>query len=168
MKGIMDQKWQRIQEKYVVSAQLSKKYNIKLWIKGVTELLLNHCVDCYKERCIIINAENHSSHDQHIRQQAHALLLDLKANPWKLQHNTKHLLSRNKFFFETSLILNVNEWVKSVNTELERGNRRTLEVTTDIRDFFPASQPEPRPKNRSIIAFKQQLRNNLSDIRSRV
>ena len=60
----------------------------------------------------------------------------------------------------------MNEWIKSVNAVVARSNRQTLEVASDIRDFFPTTKPIPRPKNRLIIAFKETLRQTTSDIRS--
>ena len=102
MKGMLDRRWQRIQEKHINAEHLSKKCNIKRWIKRVSEILLEHCVSCYKERCTIINAENQNAYETHTRNKAYELLLDIKANAWKISHDNTHLLARSKTFFFSS------------------------------------------------------------------
>ena len=67
MKGILDVKWQKNQERFISDQKLGKQYNIKRWNKKVTELLLEHCVTCYKERCSIIAAEGKSDYEKQIR-----------------------------------------------------------------------------------------------------
>ena len=132
----------------------------------MTEILLEYCVVCYKERCKIINAEYQNAFENHTRAQAYELYLDLKANTWKLQHKNMHLLSRSRECFMHGTIVNVNEWIQSINEAIARRNRQTLEVASDIRDFFPTTKPIPRPKTRLIIAFKETLRKKTSEIRS--
>ena len=62
---------------------------------------------------------------------------------------------------------NVNEWVKSIATAVDRSNSKITDVANDIRDFFPTSKPILKPKNRLIIAFKESLKEKATTIRNR-
>ena len=84
IKGALDCKWQRIQEKYISQERFTKQYNIRRWIQRVAELLLNHCVAQYKERCNIINAENQHVFEHSNCTKIYELLMDVKSNPWKI------------------------------------------------------------------------------------
>ena len=68
LKGIVDKKWSKIQEKYIVNEKLGKKINIVRWNKKLTEILLLHCVTCCKERCTIIAAESQSAYEKNIQE----------------------------------------------------------------------------------------------------
>ena len=54
----------KIQERFISDQKLGKQYNIKRWIKKVTELLLENCVTCYKERRSIVAAEGKSDYEK--------------------------------------------------------------------------------------------------------
>ena len=109
MKGMLDRRWQRIQAKHINTEHLSKKYNIKRWIKCVSEILLKHCVSCYKERCSIINAKNQNAYETHTCNKAYESLLDIKANTWKISHDNMHLLARSKTFsFQVQCQMSMN------------------------------------------------------------
>lgn len=105
IKGALDCKWQRIQEKYISQERFTKQYNIRRWIQRVAELLLNHCVAQYKERCNIINAEI-------------SMYLNIVLN-----------------IFEHDTISNINEWVKNITIAIDHNNNKIKEVASDIREF---------------------------------
>ena len=150
----MDKKWSKIQEKYIVNEKLGKKFNIVRWNKKLTEILLLHCVQCYKERCTIIAAESQSAYDQHTREKAIELHHDIRKNKWKLPSDSTHLLDHSKYFFEHDNINNITEWVKNITTATDRANEKTKETASNIKDFFPCTKPIPHPKNRLISELK--------------
>ena len=113
MRGLVDVKWSKIQEKYIHNEKLKKNYNIVRWNKRLTEILIIHSMACYKERCEIITAESKSAHEQHIRIKAKELHANIKKNKWKINHDTLHMLDRSEFFFDNGNIINLQEWTKT-------------------------------------------------------
>ena len=136
VKGLLTPKWSKIQEKYILHEELPSNYNIERWKKKVSEILLLHCVSCYKERCTIIAAETKSAHEQHIRHKAMELLQDVKNNKWKITHDVSHLTDRTANFFEYGNITNITEWTKNMTTAIERSMRRTKENACNLEKFF--------------------------------
>ena len=136
-----------------MNEKLGKKFNIVRWNKKLTEILLLHCVQCYKERCTIIAAESQSAYDQHTREKAIELHNDVRKNTWKLPSDSTHLLERSKYFFEHGNTNNITEWVKNITTATNRANAKTKETVSSIEIFYPYTKPVPRPKNRLISEF---------------
>ena len=52
----------------------------------------------------------------------------------RTMHNNQPPIQISRIFIHGSMV-NVNEWIKSVNEAVARSNRQTLEVASDIRDF---------------------------------
>ena len=167
VKGLLTPKWSKIQEKYILHEELPSNCNIVRWKKKVSEILLLHCVLCYKERYTIIAAETKSAHEQHIRHKAMELLQDVKNNKWKITHDVSHLTDRTANFFEYGNITNITEWTKNMTTAIERSTRRTKENACNLEKFFKITKPTPRPKNRLIVEFKKKLSEKATSIRNK-
>ena len=148
--------------------KLGEKFNIVRWNKKLTEILLLHCVTCYKERCTIIAAESQSAYEKHTRKKAIELHNDIQKNTWKLPSDSTNLLNRSKCFFEHGNINNINEWFKNITTATDRANAKTKETASNIKKFFPCTKPIPRPKNRLISEFKKQLAEKAASIRNKL
>ena len=157
LKGIVDKKWSKIQEKHIVNEKLGEKYNIVRWNKKLMKILLLHSVQCYKERCSIIAAESQNAYDQHTRERALVMFEDIRTNTWKIPPDSIHLLIRSKYFFENGNINNITEWMKNVRGAITRGNKKAKETATSIIKFFSCAKHVHLPKNRLIIEFMKSL-----------
>ena len=168
MKGLLDKRWHVIQERYIADQKLGKKYNIQRWNKRLTELLLEHCVTCYKERCTIVAAEGQSDYEKSIRSKAKILRDDIMTNQWKVPGDSNHLIDRSDRFFSHGNILSITEWTKNVSTAMERSNRKIGEVGSNINETFTQQIQDKREKNTPAADFRKQLKVKAKNIRSRI
>ena len=169
-------KWQKIQERFISDQKLGKHYNIKRWIKKVTELLLEHCVTCYKERCSIIAAEGKSDYEKQIRVKAAEFCKDLNMNLWKMPSDSMHLLERLDRFFENGNLTTINEWRKNVTIAIERNNRKIDKITTNLNPEITknsvdrqAEREVERQEQINLAAeFRKQMKTKAKAIQNRI
>ena len=134
-KGLLSEKWTKIQDADYVVHRLPCQYNITRWKKCVTEQLLRHAITMWNERCTIVQALRDSTHEKRMRDKAFDYCKSLKKEKWRLPHDCRHLLSRDEYYFQNTTSLNVQEWNRNIAVALRRGHTQ-LSVYRDIREFF--------------------------------
>ena len=69
--------------------------------------------------------------------------VQLRTERWRLPHDSRHLLNRDAHYFQTTPMLNIREWNKSVQSALQRSGTQ-ISIFQDIRKKFPVTKHSGR------------------------
>ena len=86
--------------------------------------------DTWQERCTIVTAATNEVHEKRVRAETWIRHQELKRDIWKIPSICRDLVRRDKKFFMTAPILQVEMWNIRVDTAIEQGKN-----SNDINDI---------------------------------
>jgi len=151
--GIISHKFGDIQQSYYDQLQLDKKRLTKHeWNVTLIRELLKFSEAMWERRCKFVHEESELSMEMQTRSLAWKLQHMVRNSPWMIRHDDAHLLSRDRNFFQTGSIINVQSWVQRMQISMDIQENHEQATRQDIRKWVEGDNI-----GRRIIRYNNNL-----------
>jgi len=141
--GVISHKFGEVQQRYYDELEVDKKRLTKHeWNTTIIRALLQFSESMWTQRCKYVHEESDKTMQMQTRNIAWKIKHMILQAPWMIRSADRHLLKRDKKFFQQGSIINVQGWINRIQISIDIAVNHEQTTRQDIRKWISVRHHE--------------------------